>query len=258
MSRQSIRGEEVQNEPGAFAPGGGRPASLRRIMSRPRPLRARSCAIALLIAGAVVGPLVPSLAVAQAPAAEAGEPADPERVAAARRVIRELNETLLTIMKRADELGYSGRYALVEPVVARSFDLLFMSKKTVGRHWKKLADDDKRRWIDTFTGFTISNFADRFDGYSGQSFELSGEKPARGETVIILTRLVRPNSDDVELNYRMREVKGEWKVVDIYSGGKVSEVALRRSEYARVLKRGGIDALIEVVSAKSARRAGEG
>jgi phospholipid transport system substrate-binding protein len=170
-------------------------------------------------------------------------------------VIQQLNESLLTIMKRADELGYQGRYELVAPVVKESFDLIFMAKKTVGRYWAKLSDDEKRRWVETFSGFTISNFADRFDGYSGQTFEIVGKKPASHETVMVLTELIRPESDNVELNYRMREQDGKWKVVDIYSGGKVSEVALRRSEYASVLKAGGIEKLIVVVGEKADSRA---
>lgn len=170
-------------------------------------------------------------------------------------VIQQLNESLLTIMKKADELGYKGRYALVAPVVEDSFDLIFMAKKTIGRYWAPLSDTDKKRWVETFSGFTISNFADRFDGYSGQTFEIVGNKPASHETVMILTQLIRPEADDVELNYRMREMGGEWKVVDIYSGGKVSEVALRRSEYASVLKAGGIEQLITVVAEKAENRA---
>jgi phospholipid transport system substrate-binding protein len=173
----------------------------------------------------------------------------------AKQVIQQLNESLLTIMKQADQLGYQGRYELVAPVVEESFDLIFMARKTIGRYWTKLSDADKRRWVDTFSGFTISNFADRFDGFSGQSFAIVGDKPASSETVMILTQLIRPEADDVDLNYRMRAMDGRWRVVDIYAGGKVSEVALRRSEYASVLKAGGIEKLITVVSEKTEGRA---
>jgi len=197
---------------------------------------------------------VAALVVGTAPEA-ATETVDSASVEAASGVIRNLNQSLLTIMKRADELGYDGRYALVEPVVKDSFDLPFMSRKTIGSYWNDLSEDQKQRWLDAFSSFTISNFADRFDGYSGQTFEIVGEKPASHETLIILTQLIRPSADDVTLNYRMRGEETGWKVVDIYSGGKVSEVALRRSEYAAVLKQGGIEKLIEVVTAKADTRA---
>ena len=130
-----------------------------------------------------------------------------------------------------------------------------MAQKSIGRYWKGLDEEQRRRWEETFEAFTISNFADRFDGFSGQSFEVVGHKPASHQTLMVLTRLIRPGSDDVELNYRMRAVDSRWVVIDLYSGGKVSEVALRRSEYGAVLKHGGIEKLIASVAAKTEQRA---
>jgi phospholipid transport system substrate-binding protein len=125
----------------------------------------------------------------------------------------------------------------------------------VGRHWAKFSEDDRKRWVETFAAFTISNFAERFDGFSGESFTIVGYKPASAETLMVLTRLNRPGEDHVSLNYRMREAASGWRVVDIYSGGRVSEIALRRSEYAKVLKDGGVEKLIASVSKMTAKRA---
>jgi phospholipid transport system substrate-binding protein len=169
-------------------------------------------------------------------------------------VIERLNSTLIAIMQGADALGYKGRYAKVAPVVDETFDLVFMASKSIGRYWKALEQEQRARWVDAFRSYTVSNFADRFDGFSGQTFEILGQKKASHATVLVLTQLVRPTADDVELNYRMRDDEGAWRVVDIYSGGKVSEVALRRSEYASVLKQGGIEKLIAVVNAKAESR----
>jgi phospholipid transport system substrate-binding protein len=169
-------------------------------------------------------------------------------------VIERLNSTLIAIMQGADALGYKGRYAKVAPVVDETFDLVFMASKSIGRYWKALEQEQRARWVDAFRSYTVSNFADRFDGFSGQTFEILGQKKASHATVLVLTQLVRPTADDVELNYRMRDEDGAWRVVDIYSGGKVSEVALRRSEYASVLKQGGIEKLIAVVNAKAESR----
>lgn len=180
-----------------------------------------------------------------------------EKKAAATLAIVRLDDVLLDIMMRADELGYGGRYERVAPVVREVFDIVFMAKKTVGRHWADFSAEDRRRWVETFEAFTISNFAERFDGFSGESFTILGHQPASSQTLMVLTRLNRPGSDDVSLNYRMREASEGWRVVDVYSGGRVSEIALRRSEYARVLKDGGVGQLIDSVAEMTSRRAGE-
>jgi len=185
--------------------------------------------------------------------------------------IERLNTTLIDIMQRADELGYDGRYDAVAPVVGETFDLEFMASKSIGPYWGRIAAPQRVRWIEAFTRYTVSNFAGRFDGFSGQSFIVVGQKPASHETVLVMTQLIRPTGNDVELNYRMRmrmrkpakatadgdpaPGDGAWQVVDIYSGGKVSEIALRRSEYVSVLKQGGIEELIRVVNAKAESRA---
>jgi phospholipid transport system substrate-binding protein len=172
------------------------------------------------------------------------------------QVIAKFDDVLLAMMKRADELGYDGRFEFVAPIVRETFDLSFMARKTVGRYWDDFSKEEQARWVKTFEDFTISNLADRFHGYSGQQFEILGEKPASKNTKIVLTLLHRTGgADDVELNYRMRQGRDGWQIIDIYANGKVSEVALRRAEYARSLKQGGIEQLIESVAEKTASRA---
>jgi phospholipid transport system substrate-binding protein len=173
--------------------------------------------------------------------------------------IERLNLTLIEIMKSAEGgASYQERFDRASPVVFEIFDMPFMAAKSIGGSWRKLSPDERKRWVKTFGDFTVSNFADRFDGFSGQTFEVRGERPAsRGDNRVVDTLLVRPDDEDVELDYRMSDRAGTWRVVDIYSDGSVSEVALRRSEYSSVLKTGGIEKLITLVTAKTAKRAVE-
>ena len=195
----------------------------------------------------------PSAPAEQAPAPEAATPPEGPDVP-----IRRLNEALIEIMKQAEEgSSYAGRFDRVAPVVREIFDMPFMAAKSIGSYWRKLDSDQRKRWVKTFEDFTISNFADRFDGYSGQTFEIRGERPASRENRVVETLLNRPGEGPVELDYRMSDRAGDWRGGDIYADGSVSEVALRRSEYSAVLKGGNIDALIAAVSAKTAKRAAQ-
>ena len=159
---------------------------------------------------------------------------------------------LLDIMKQAKELGFDGRVDKLAPLMGQAFDLDFMASKTVGRHWKKLSDEDKTRWAAIFTRFTTANYAGRFTGYTGEEFVTLGvEDGARG-TRTVLTKIIVPDGDDVSLNYRLLERKGEWKIIDVYLNGTVSELALRRSEYSSALKRDGFEQLIASIETKIA------
>ena len=63
---------------------------------------------------------------------------------------------------------------------------------------------------------------------------------------------MNPDDDDVELNYRMRQVDGTWKIIDVYLDGTVSELALRRSEFSGIVKREDFDALIAAIDSRIA------
>lgn len=159
---------------------------------------------------------------------------------------------LLEIMKQAKTIGFQGRVEKLEPLMGRTFDLDFMASKTVGRHWATLSDADRKRWATTFTRFTTANYAGRFTGFTGEQFITLGVEDAAHDTRLVRTKIVVPNEEDVELNYRVIQRNGSWKVIDVFLNGKVSELALRRSEYASALKRDGFEQLVASVETKIA------
>jgi phospholipid transport system substrate-binding protein len=166
--------------------------------------------------------------------------------------IEGLHEALLGVMQNAETLGYEGRAKRLTPVIPEYFDIEFMAQKSVGRHWKKATEADRQRFLDTFRRFMVANYAGQFDGFSGQRFVTRGEEPARKETMLVKSVLLNPDDDDVELNYRMRQVEGTWKIIDVYLDGTVSELALRRSEFSGIVKREDFDALIAAIDARVA------
>jgi len=176
-------------------------------------------------------------------AAEAGSPVP---------TVERFHAGLLDIMKHAKELGFEGRIDRLAPLMGEVFDLDFMASKTVGRYWGKLSDADKKRWAETFTRFTTANYAGRFTGYTGEEFVTLGVEDAARDTRLVLTKIVVPNDEDVQLNYRLMEREGEWRIIDVYLNGTVSELALRRSEYSSALKRDGFEQLVASIETKIA------
>jgi phospholipid transport system substrate-binding protein len=167
-------------------------------------------------------------------------------------VVENLHDTLTGAMKEAETLGYQGRFDLIAPAVNTNIDQHFMASKSIGRHWKKLSEAERMRWLETFSDLTVANYAGRFKGYSGEYFTLDGEEDAPRNTKLVKTTLVLPSDDDVILNYRLHETDGSWKIIDVYMNGTVSELSLRRSEYSSTVKREGFDALMAAVEKKLA------
>lgn len=197
-------------------------------------------------------PLVWLLVWLGAPPAVAEDPAAPPDAAAVRAPVERLYAALLDVMKRADALGFEGRYGALGPVIEASYDLPFMAELILGRQWKSLSADQQKRWLETFTKLTVSTYADRFDAYAGERFEVGAVEPATQGTSMVRTQLVRTDDEPVKLDYRMRQNAGHWRIIDVYLSGTVSELALRRSEYSALMRKEGFDALLTAVGKKIA------
>ena len=203
--------------------------------------------------------LLAALAVASAsadPAAPSpGGPAPAKPTAA----IDALHASLLDVMKNAETLGYAGREQKLRTVIPEYFDVDEMARQSLGgQQWKAASEDAKGRYLETFERFMVANYAGRFDGYSGQSFETLGTVSGPRDTVIVKSRLIDPTDKNIDLNYRMHQVGGSWKVIDVYLNGSVSELALRRSEFVSIVKRQNLDALLVALDAKIAKLAAGG
>jgi phospholipid transport system substrate-binding protein len=181
----------------------------------------------------------------------AADPAIPPAEAAA-APIEELHGVLLEAMKGADALGFSGRFDLIRPVLLEVYDFAFMAEKSVGLGWRQLDEAAKTRLVDAFSRLAIATYAARFDRYDGARFETLGVQAASHDTVLVKTRIVRSSGETVALDYRMRAEADQWRIIDVFMNGTVSELALRRSEYSGVLKRQGFDALLQAIEQKIA------
>jgi phospholipid transport system substrate-binding protein len=176
-----------------------------------------------------------------------GEP-DP---AAAR--IRAYCDVLLETMKHAKELGIQGRYDQLAPVIRATFDLGAMTRIAVGPDWPSIPPQQQAALVENFARMTIATYANRFDGYSGERFDVDPATEARKADRIVRTKLLHPDGQSEALNYLMRGSGDTWKAVDVYLSGTISELATRRSEFGAILKSGGPEALIDSLRQRSGK-----
>lgn len=159
--------------------------------------------------------------------------------------IRAFYASLLGVMKQGKELGIRGRFEKLAPAILATFDLAAMTRIAVGPDWKSIASDQQVALVDNFSRMTIATYANRFDAYSGQRFEVEPAAEVRSTGRVVHTKLIPASGEATVLNYLMRGSGTEWKVVDVHLTGTISELATRRSEFAAILKSGGPNALLE-------------
>ncbi|MEX2008579.1 MAG: ABC transporter substrate-binding protein [Dongiaceae bacterium] len=164
-----------------------------------------------------------------------------------RAPIERLHAALLESMQNADALGFTGRYRTLAPVLTESFDLAFMARVSVGRYWSELDAGQQEKLADAFERFTVATYAGRFDGYSGERFEIVGDEPGPRDSMVVKTHLIKADGEPIALDYLLRGGETGWRIVDVYLTGRFSELALRRAEYTSVLGRQGFDALLAAI-----------
>jgi len=164
--------------------------------------------------------------------------------------VRSFYDTLLATMRNGPALGPRGRYAQIEPIVRRVFDIPFMTRLAVGPDWAALTEAQRQQVSQAFERYITAIYAERFDRYGGERLQVLGEQQSAGGT-IITSQIIKSNGQPVNINYLMRQNGGMWQIADVYLDGTISELATRRSEFAAILRTQGINGLIETLNTKA-------
>ncbi|HEY1764659.1 MAG TPA: ABC transporter substrate-binding protein [Opitutaceae bacterium] len=169
------------------------------------------------------------------------------------QVAQGLCDALIASMKSGAAAGFAARKSALEPEIRRAINLPLMTRIVVGPPWRSLTPEQQQDLTAAFSDFSISTYANQFSGYSGQSFAVDPKAtPQASGDVIVRTTLKTGDPEPVKLDYLMRQISGEWKIIDVYLNGTISQLAARRSEFGSVLRNSGPSALIEMLKKKSA------
>ena len=164
-------------------------------------------------------------------------------------IVEKLHNTLMHVMQNSEDLGFEGRYKELAPVILSYFDTPLIAKVILSRQWGDMDDDDKRAFVDLYNKLIIATYASRFVDYDGERFlTLSIEQLSKGR-VLVKTELQRPNDKPVKLDYLMSQNDDNWMIISVIANG-ANDLAIKRGEYADVIKRKSYDELISEIQSK--------
>jgi len=171
--------------------------------------------------------------------------------------IRQLSDGLLRIMRAGSGTPFPQRFQMLTPEVDRAFDLSAVLQLSVGPTWSTLPPDQQTSLLAAFRRYTVANYVNNFDNYNGQRFDIQPDTKSlpNGEQ-LVQTKIVSASGDSHELDYVMRRASGGWKAVDVLADGSISRVAVQRSDFRRLVARGGAQALIQSLNQKTSDLSG--
>jgi phospholipid transport system substrate-binding protein len=167
-----------------------------------------------------------------------GAAADPAAIQ-----VESLHTALLKSMQAGPRGALTDRYRSLEPVIEQVFDLPLMTRLSIGPPWAKFSHEQQHAALAAFKRLTIASYAANFREFDGEKFEVEDVVASRGIYKVVQAHLISPHDTPASLTYQMHDAGGVWKVVDVYYDG-VSELNIRRTDFAAALSSGGIPALM--------------
>jgi phospholipid transport system substrate-binding protein len=166
--------------------------------------------------------------------------------------VERLYAALLGIMKQGRATPFARRYDAIAPVIDAVFDLPGILQVSVGLRWAALPADEQAALLDAYRAYTVSTYVANFDNFNGQRFEVLPGARAVGNDQVVQSRIIAANGSPRALDYALRPVGGQWRIVDVLFDGSISRLAVQRSDFRAVMAGGGGPALLASLQQKTA------
>ncbi|MEO3434333.1 ABC transporter substrate-binding protein [Inquilinus sp. CAU 1745] len=180
------------------------------------------------------------LMVSAAPAAAADDQG-------ARDFIAELGDQTIEILRQPD-LDAEQSVAQFREVFREGFDVPTVARFVLGRYWNVATPEQQQEYLQLFEQMVLETYARRFVEYSGETFTVTGARPAGESDVMVESRIVRPDGPPVNVAWRVREREDGFQIIDVVVEG-VSMSVTQRNEFASVIQRNGgqVEALLQAM-----------
>jgi phospholipid transport system substrate-binding protein len=138
-------------------------------------------------------------------------------------------------------------------------DMPELSKFVLGRYWRSATPEQQQEFLKDFEDIVVLTWSTRFKDYASDlRHEVVGVSPDGERGVFVESRVSRSQQPPINLQWRLRQPDGGFKVVDLIVEGSSMAITYR-SEYASVIQSNGgkIDGLLTAMRKKIADLRGD-
>jgi phospholipid transport system substrate-binding protein len=133
--------------------------------------------------------------------------------------------------------------------ISAIFDFKELSKRTLGRNWKKMKPEQRKEFVELFKELLQGVYADRLLAYSDQKILFEKETMLKKGRAEVQSFLQTSDGKKIPLFYRLTDKSGSWKVYDVIIEG-VSMVKNYRTQFRKILSKDSIEKLLEILRDK--------
>lgn len=178
-------------------------------------------------------------------------PAPAQASGDASNFVQQLANQAISVL-RSDDNTLEHREAQFREILVKGFDLDLIGRFVLARHWKSANAEQRANYLRAFGEFIVRKYSAMLGGYAGEVMTVVSEQAAGEKDVLVHTRIDRPSGPPIETHWRVRGKSGEQRIIDVMIEG-ISMAVTQRAEFKSVVKRHGIDGLIQILDAQTSK-----
>ena len=162
-------------------------------------------------------------------------------------LVTAINDPRLNLTQRRDK---------VASILRTAIDIEGTGRFILGRYVRQASPAELQDYLKLFDEIIIRNLSARVGEYRGVKFSLGRSQQRTEEDALVSTLIERPNSPAFTLDWRVAEINGQPRVVDVIAEGTSLRLTTR-SEYAAVIQRnnGRVASLLDAMRGQIAQLA---
>lgn len=164
--------------------------------------------------------------------------------------IRATVDGILNTLKQAD-ISREQRREKIRGMIYERFHFGAMSQRAMATNWKKVTDEERRRFVELFSRLLEQTYMGKIEAYTDERVEYLKEK-VKKKTAEVDTHIVTSNVN-IPITYKVLRSGDDWLVYDVVVE-QVSLISNYRSTYAEIFSREGMSGLLAKMQETVARQ----
>lgn len=166
--------------------------------------------------------------------------ADPKVGAAA--FIEGIGAAALKILQ-SEEISSDVRALHIHKLLRESIDLKKSARIILGPNWKLATVEQRKEFETLLADYVLRIYPRALSVHGAEKFVVTGWKEMPGSDTLVYTSAVDAEGENFTWRWRVREVNGAYKVIDLIWGG-VSLTATLRAEFNSYILDAGMNGLL--------------
>ena len=129
---------------------------------------------------------------------------------------------------------------LVDEIILPVVDHVTMSKRVLGKYWRRASNDQQKTFVTAFKQKVIRTYAGAFKAFNGETIQYEDSRiNDKGNQALVKSQIVRIGAAPIRVDYKLYSRDGKWRVFDVVIEG-VSLVKSFRDQVSLSIEQDGL------------------